>query len=486
MTLVSVTLLILSLLVIFLIVRQNKILKAPAESSRIAALEATLEAERRQAATDKAEAERKLNEAKAEGRTMLADARREALEAEARRRVEYEQALTKAKDEARHAADEARREQDKRHAESIAALQQRFDDIMSKVQMQARTATDELLSMRQKEFAESSVQNISSIVGPLRETIENMKKAMNDNTTQQTAMGSAMEANIKHMLEHSEAAQRSAEELARVFKHGSKVQGDWGETVLTELLESQGLTEGVMFDVQSTIVDAHGNPVQTEVGSILRPDVILHLDAEREVIIDSKVSLTAFFDYVNAETDEARQAALKEHITSLRRHVDELSRKDYSSYVRKPKTTVGYVIMFVPNTGALWTALNAEPDFWRKAMDRNVYIADEQTLYAALRIVKLTWTQIRQAQNQEEVFGLANEMMDRVGQFVKHYADLGKYIGQVQKAFENGEKKLVPSGQSILQTCSKLQKLGAKQSPKNPIPQLNKVDDDTPAIEVGE
>ena len=136
-----------------------------------------------------------------------------------------------------------------------------------------------------------------------------------------------------------------------------------------------------------------------------------------------------------------------------------------------------YVIMFVPNNGALWTALNAQPDLWRKAMEKNVYIADEQTLYAALRIIKLTWTQIAQIQNQQKVFDLATEMMDRVGQFMKHYQNIGKQLDSAKKAFDDGEKKLQPQGQSILQTCGKLQKLGVKQSARNPLPQLTDIDD---------
>ena len=284
-----------------------------------------------------------------------------------------------------------------------------------------QTATDEMLKQRQKEFAEQSHTNLGQIVTPLRETIDKMKKAMEDNTLKQTSMSSEMRTTIEHMMRQSQAAQKSAEELTRVFKHGSKVQGDWGETVLDELLEAQGLTRGIHYDTQAVIRDAQGQAVKSHEGSLLRPDVILHLDQRREVIIDSKVSLTAFMDYVNAETEDERQQYLKAHIASLQSHVKELSAKDYSAYIRPPKVRMDYVIMFVPHSGALWTALNAQPDLWRKAMDKNVFIADEQTLFAALRIINLTWTQIAQAQNHEKVYALANEMLDRVGQFMKKY-----------------------------------------------------------------
>ena len=366
--------------------------------------------------------------------------------------------------------------QEERHKEGMAALQARFDETMNTMKAQVQAATDELLKQRQKEFAEQSNTNLGQIVTPLRETIDRMKKAMEDNTLKQTSMSSEMRTNIEHMMRQSQAAQKSAEELTRVFKHGSKVQGDWGETVLDELLEAQGLTRGIHYDTQAVIRDASGQAIKSEGGSTMRPDIILHLDQRREVIIDSKVSLTAFMDYVNAENEEERQQYLKAHIASLQNHVKELSAKDYSSYIQPPKLKMDYVIMFVPHTGALWTALNAQPDLWRKAMDKNVFIADEQTLFAALRIINLTWTQIAQAQNHEKVYALANEMLDRVGQFMKKYQAIGKALDSAAKAYEDGEKKLLPTGQSILQTCAKLKKLGAKTSDRNPLPQLTDVE----------
>ena len=369
--------------------------------------------------------------------------------------------------------------QEVRHKESMAALQTRFDETLKTMRMQVQTATDNLLKQRQKEFEAQSSTNLGQIVNPLRETIDQMKKAMEDNTLKQTSMSSEMRTHIEHMIRQSLAAQKSTEELTRVFKHGSKVQGDWGETVLDELLEAQGLTRGIHYDTQAVIRNAQGEAVKSDGGNTLRPDVILHLDQRREVIIDSKVSLTAFMDYVNAENEEERQQYLKAHIASLQNHVKELSAKDYSSYIQPPKVKMDYVIMFVPHTGALWTALNEQPDLWRKAMDKNVFIADEQTLFAALRIINLTWTQIAQAQKHEKVFALANEMLNRVSQFMKKYEAIGKALDNASKAYNEGEKKLLDKGQSIIKTCDKLQKLGAKTSDPSLLAQMADMDEDT-------
>lgn len=370
--------------------------------------------------------------------------------------------------------------QEKNHNQALEAQQARFNETMQKVTAQLKSATEDILKKRQDEFAAASNENIGQIVNPLKETIDKMKRAMDESTLKQTEMGGEMKSQISIMMRQSEAAKKSADELANVLKHRSKVQGDWGETILDELLESQGLTRGVHYDVQTYIRDKNGDIIVSDEGSKMRPDVILHLDKQREVIIDSKVSLTAFMDYANAENEEDRDRFLKAHVDSINKHVKELSTKDYSSYIKAPKVKMDYVIMFVPHTGALWTALNAQPDLWRKAMDKNVFIADEQSLFAALRIINLTWTQIAQAQNQEEVFRLANEILDRVGQFMKKYQAIGRALGAATDAYNEGEKKLQPSGQSILQTCGKLIKVGAKQSVRNPLPQL--ADDGTDVL----
>ncbi len=402
---------------------------------------------------------------------------------------EAEQRLKQAKTEAQENRDKALAEkekacadaisaQDRRHEEAMKAQQQRFDETLSKMTAQLKIATDEMLKQRQKEFAELSNTNLGQIVNPLRETIKSMNEAMGKSTEEQIRLASTLKENINNVMQQSMATKQSADELAKALRHGSKVQGDWGETVLDELLTVQGLQRGIHYDTQAVIRDADGKVVKTAEGATLRPDVILHLDSKREVIIDSKVSLTAYIDYVNADNDADRNRFLKQHIESITKHVKELSDKDYSAYIKPPKVCMDYVIMFVPNSGAMWTALNAQTDLWRKAMQQKVFIADEQTLFAALSIVKLTWTQIVQNENHEKVYALANEMLNRVGLFLKHYQAVGDALKKAQEAYEKGNDKLKPEGQSILTTCRKLEELGAKQSDKNPLPLLKDADDD--------
>ena len=369
-----------------------------------------------------------------------------------------------------------KKESDAAHKDGMDSLQKRFDETMAKVSAQMQTQTHEILKARQKEFSEESNTALGQIVTPLKDNIAELRKALEQGSKEQAERNGEMRERLKSLMEHSEAARKSAEELSAALKHGSKMQGDWGETILEELLSSQGLTKGIHFETQAVISDAAGRPVHSETGGTFRPDVILHLDEKREVIIDSKVSLTAYVDYVNAENEADKKAFLKAHVDSVWKHVKELSAKDYSSHVQPPKLSAGYVIMFVPNIGAMWTALDADPSLWRRAADMNVYIADEQSLYGVLKIVRMTWTQVAQAQNHEKVYALADEMIERVGLFLEKYEAVGKALKKASDEYEDGMKKLDVKGQSITNTCAKLIKLGAKNSDKHTVKALVDID----------
>lgn len=347
------------------------------------------------------------------------------------------------------------------HRKTISLLQAKFDETIARLKEEIKNTTAGMLRDRQKEFKETSAESISSVLRPLNDTIAGMKKAIDDNSRRQNEFSGIFSANVETMLRQSEEARKSADRLADALGKNSKIQGQWGETVLTELLESQGLTEGRHFDLQSVF----------SADTSLRPDVVLHLDNERDVIIDAKVSLSDYISYLNAESQAEREAALRRHINSLENHVKELVRKDYSSLVAPPHTSIGYVIMFVPNTSALLLATNSKPELWRKAMEQNVYIADEHTLYAALKIVRLTWSRIAQNENHREVYALANEMLDRVGKFMEKYVELGNRLDALSKTYSQGYDKLKEGGQSIPGTCRKLIRMGAKMEKKRSVPE---------------
>ena len=360
-------------------------------------------------------------------------------------------------------------EKEKSATDSLNLLQSKFDEAIKGMSAQIKNDTSEILKARQDELTKSNKESLGQVVDPLKEKLESLKEKIENSDKEQARLNGQMGERIKNLMDQSDATRKSADELAKALKHGSKVQGDWGETVLDELLSSQGLKKGTHYDIQEVICDACGNPVKTPEGKTLRPDVIIHLDQTREVIIDSKVSLTSYIDYVNATNEQDKANALKAHIESIKKHVKELAAKDYSSYIKPPKQSAGYVIMFVPIYGAAWAALNEDTQLWRRAADMNVYIADEQSLYSVLRIVNLTWQQIAQAQNHKEVFDIARELVDRVASFKDKYEHMGKSLNDIQKEYEDNLKRLEDHGPTIVTSAKKLIRLGTKNSDKHPL-----------------
>lgn len=401
----------------------------------------------KQLSSQRADAAQALQAAKEEADKRLADYKEEVLKRHNTVVEELKQNYQKLIDE-----------QDRRHRSDTEALEKRFADTIKALREQVENTTNTMLKQRQEEFSDSSTKNIDSIVKPLKETIDKMKEEMAKNSTVQTTMSAEIKTNMEHMIRQSIEAQRSAEELTRAFKHESKTQGDWGEVVLSNLLEQQGFTLGKDYEVQVVMRNEDGETIRPDEGENLRPDVLLHLDDKRDIIIDSKVSMTAYIEYVNASDEITKRLYLKEHIASLKKHVDELSAKNYTQYQTNPH--LDFVIMFVPHVPALREATQEEPTLWQEAMQKKVFIADEQSLYAALRIIRITWTHLDQEQNHRRLYALAQEMLERTGNFLKEYDTVGKNLHDALDAFDSSRKKLLPTGRSIGTTANQILALG--------------------------
>ena len=367
--------------------------------------------------------------------------------------------------------------QEKRHDEAVKSMKQTFAETIDHLKANLKAATEDMLKMRQAEFTDINKQNMQSIVDPLNETIAKMKQAMDGYSKEQNEFSGSMKTSIQTIIQQTETARQSAIELTTALKHDTKMQGDYGEAILDEILSKQGFTEGIHYELQYVMKDEAGRELKGDDGKGLRPDVLFHIDTVRDVIIDSKVNLTDFINFANAETADERKMYLERHVKSIESQVKLLSQKNYFKYHKKTNARMDYVIMFVPISAAWWEALRYKPSLWREAMDSNVYIADEQTLFAALRIIKLTWTQIAQVKSQKEIFDLVNQMIDRVGQFMKSYKAIGEAIGKAQDAYDKGYEKLTPGGQSILTTTTNLLKLGGRDSKTNPVAKFIDVDE---------
>jgi len=273
------------------------------------------------------------------------------------------------------------------------------------------------------------------------------------------------------MLESNERVGEKAANLAQALRGDNKAQGNWGEVILGNLLSCQGLREGIDYDLQTRLRDDLGQDLKNiDTGASMQPDAILHYPHEQDVIIDAKVSLKAYDDYVNAQSEEERTAALAAHVRSIRDQYQRLSKKDYSSYVQAPRKSIDFVVMFVPNESALQLALTADSKLWYDAFDHKVLIAGELNLMAILRIIQIVWRQYQQAENQQRVFLIAEELLDRLGDFLKRYQKLGDALRNSLKAYEDAEKKVFSGRQSVVRKGNELKALGAKENPNRPIP----------------
>ena len=386
---------------------------------------------------------------------------------------EHERLLEEARRQFESRLEETNRRHDREKDERTALLDKQFEERLKLVQEQLNTTTERLLKQRSEELDKTNRSQMDSIIAPLKAVMTEMKKSMDDNRESFTRSTASLSEQLRQMHATTTSLGVEAEKLSKALQAGPKIQGDFGEMKLNDLLDKFGFTKGVEYDVQYTMRDTKGNVIKNDdTDDMMRPDVVLHYPDHKDVVIDSKASLTAFIGYVNAENDDERKRYLEEHVKSVRRHVDELAAKSYGKYSMEGGTTLDFVIMFVPQEAAMQLAVSADTTLWNYAFDRNVVITGEQNLFSLLRLLQIAWTQQRQADNQEQVFGLANTLVERVALFVERFDKIGKNVEAVQSAFEDA-KKAMTGNRGFVTSARKLVDMGAKENPRRKLPDEN-------------
>ncbi len=386
-------------------------------------------------------------------------------------RREHERQLAEAKRQYEAQLEEADRRHERDKEERTAMLDRQFAERLKLVQEQLNSTTERLLKQRSEELDRTNRTQMDSILAPMKAVMAEMKKSMDDNRESFTRSTASLSEQLRQMHATTTSLGAEAEKLSKALQTGPKVQGDFGEMKLNDLLDKFGFTKGVEYDVQYTMRDSKGNVIRNDdTDDMMRPDVVLHYPDHKDVIIDSKASLTAFIGYVNAETDDERKRYLDEHVRSVRRHVDELSAKSYGKYSMEGGTTLDFVIMFVPQEAAMQLAVSADATLWNYAFERNVVITGEQNLFSLLRLLQIAWTQQRQADNQEQVFGLANSLVERVALFVERFDKIGRNVEAVQAAYDDA-KKAMTGNRGFVTSARKLVEMGAKENPRRKLPE---------------
>lgn len=415
----------------------------------------------------KQDTEKRLNEQKLASDKMLADQADASDKRIAELKLAHEQQLQQIKE-----ASELQLAQAKEAAEQqIDALRQmnreQVENQLKLIKEQMQTTSEEVLKRRQEELGERNREQVSKIIDPLQQSLKDMQEALDKSKEQQSEALTRLDETIKVNMQKSAALGETADRLTRALTGEVKVQGNFGELKLKQLLEDLELKEGEQFDTQETLRDKAGNIAKGDDGKGLIPDFILHFPNNRHVVVDSKMSLTDYERYMNAEDGTPEKTEyLKSHIASVRAQVKRLAKKEYSKYLPNGYNRLNFAIMYVPIEGALNLALLNDSTLWREAYDQGVMILGPQTMYMNLRVLEMMWTQVRQLSNQQAMMDAANSVIDRVQDFGMRFMDVESSMNDTIKKIAKLKITTADNGASIITAARNLLKAGAKENKK--------------------
>ena len=314
------------------------------------------------------------------------------------------------------------------HERQIATLKQMNEEQVKSqldlIREQMQTTSEKVLKMRQEELGVQNKEQVSKIIDPLQKSLKDMQEALDKTKEQQTEALTRLDETIKINMQKSQEIGETADRLTRALTGEVKVQGNFGELKLKQLLEDLELKEGEQFDTQETLKDKGGKGLKGDDGKGLIPDFILHFPNNRHVVVDSKMSLTDYERYMNAEDGTPEKSAyLKAHIDSVRAQVKRLAKKEYTKYLPDGYNRLNFAIMYIPIEGAMNLALLNDTTLWREAYDEGVMILGPQTMYMNLRVLEMMWTQVRQLKNQQ---AMMDALHGRRGKHERHPQEDGQ------------------------------------------------------------
>ncbi|MCR5269994.1 MAG: DNA recombination protein RmuC [Prevotella sp.] len=382
-------------------------------------------------------------------------------------KIEHEKAIGALKEE----HEKNLKRQQESFEQQIATLKQMNEEQVKTqldlIKEQMQTTSERVLKSRQEELGAQNQEQVSKIIDPLQKSLKDMQEALNRSKEQQTEALTRLDESIKINLQKSMAIGETADRLTRALTGEVKVQGNFGELKLKQLLEDLELKEGEQFDTQETLKDKDGRSAKGDDGRGLIPDFILHFPNNRHVVVDSKMSLTDYERYMNAEDGSPEKSQyLKAHIDSVRAQVKRLAKKEYTKYLPSGYNRLNFAIMYVPIEGALNLALLNDATLWREAYDQGVMILGPQTMYMNLRVLEMMWTQVRQLKNQQTMMDAANTVIDRVQDFGIRFMDVESSMNDTIKKISKLKITTAESGPSIITAARNLLKAGAMENKK--------------------
>ncbi|WP_178090602.1 DNA recombination protein RmuC [Pseudomonas sp. SJZ079] len=345
--------------------------------------------------------------------------------------------------------------------EQQGSHQQRLQDLQgSRDELRAQFAelAGKIFDEREQRFAETSQQRLGQLLDPLKERIQSFEKRVEESYQQEARERFSLGKELERLQQLNQRLSDEATNLTRALQ-GQKTQGNWGELVLERVLEHAGLEKGREYQTQVSLKSSDGERFQ--------PDVLIQLPGDRQVVVDAKVSLTAYQQFVAGEDEGQRQQALKQHVLSLRSHLKGLSLKDYQRL--EGLHSLDFVLLFVPIEAAFAAALQADPNLFQEAFDQHIVIVSPTTLLATLRVIDSLWRQERQSQNAREIAERAGALYDKFVAFIQDLDEMGARLQQLDKAYAAARNKLCDGRGNIVSRVENLKLLGARASKSLPV-----------------
>lgn len=342
--------------------------------------------------------------------------------------------------------------------EKLQAREKWLKDSEENLTDRFRNLANQIFEDKSEQFEKRSKKSLDALLNPLKENIKSFEKRVGDTYEKETEQRISLKKEIEQLKELNSRISQDAENLTRALTKDSKAQGEWGELVLESILETSGLVNGREYEVQKSLTG--------EEGDRYRPDVIVHLPESRDIIIDSKVSLTAWTLFCAEETDEGRELRLKEHVKSVRNHMEGLASRNYQHL--PGVNSLDYVFLFMPVEAAYAKAMEVDPGLFQDAFDRKVIFVVPATLITTLKTVDNLWRLERQNQNATEIAKKAGQLYDKFVGFAKSLEDVGRHIDASQRSYDDAHKKLVSGRGNLAKRAETLKELGAKTSKQLP------------------
>ena len=345
-------------------------------------------------------------------------------------------------------------------SENMEVQKQEVQRIRQEMNNEFKVLANEILQEKSKSFSEMNHERLAEILNPLKERLEGFKKTVEETYNNEARERFSLKEQIKELVERSESIGAEAKQLTHALRGDSKIQGDWGEMILESILEKSGLEKDREYFVQETLRDEEGHTIQGSDGRKMRPDVIIRYPGgeNHQMVIDSKVSLTAYVNYVNAEDADEARLALKQHLVSVRKHIDELAGKSYQDYVGKGD----HVMMFIPNEAAYLAAMQADHALWQYAYEKKVLLLSPTNLIAALKLVADLWQRDKQTRNAIDIAEEGGKLYDKFAGFVDDMEKIGKSLNTTAMAYTDAMKKLKTGNGNLIGRVEKLKVMGVK------------------------